>query len=623
MMRRNDSFLPVSQEVTPNGFYLAYQHLFDQIFVQDEFDNDQLRDLYIFDRAERVREKFRPRGWQPVRVLEDPILAREFELKKEFGESERELLSFLLVDIKGKLLRIIGDPGTGKSTFLKYMIEIYLPQQKFFEKGRLLKLDLAKVLMTQNRYDYNQTVELLIKNLTLLLSKTEGAPDGCRAWEYLDFLDWVRGQVGQYGTNRVIIAFDNVDVFDANFQENLWMFSRSLASAAECTVIICMRAVNSRHFSSATTGGATVRCDMEQRAPVITKVIQRRLKYFVQKDEDFRPNRLLRISTNEFWTTFSDVEKFVDSFIRMLLDERIQNALENLTNYNVKLALLWTLRFLNSWNLNVPFLVGRLIKTIGLDMPLETVDEFDTFIVALGLCNHSVYFPRASCLENLFSAHIKDSEKDFLIKYRCLNYCAGFNSPVKKEELQAHLRKFGYNQNEIAKTIDLLLAPPRRLLRSMDGDKFEEIRTIEITHSGRYYLNRLIYYLRYIQVVADDVQMPEELSHAMTTEGLIYDRMNASIKFIQLIGNREIEETKRFFRSPGNRAELYREYVSVYGDKPLGVKILESAKANINSIYKRLNFSEACEEKESLLKQATEVATKLTNKFEQLLNSKE
>jgi hypothetical protein len=623
MMRRNDSVLPVSCEVPPNGLYEAYRYLLDQIFVQTEFDKDQLRHLYIFDRAQYVGERFRPRGWQRVEVVEDPVLLKDFEIRPEFGEYEREFLSFLRVDLRGKLLRIVGEPGTGKSTFLRFMLDSYLPQQRFFGSGRLISLDLSKVLRVHDRYEYDQTADLLISNLVSSLLKTDAPPRGCAGWSHQDLVDWVRQEVEERGPARVLVAFDNVDVFDAGFQESLWRISESLARSTGCTVILCMRPINSRYFTACGVAGNSVRYDMWQRPPVLHSVIQRRLEYFLEANEDFKPNRLLRIAAREFWVTFSDMRSFIERFLDMLLDNRIQNALDNLSNYNVKLALLWTLRFISSWNLNVPLLLGRLIRATGLEMPSEGADEFDTFIVALGLGNYSMYFPRSSCLENLFSAHIRGRESDLLIKYRILKYCSGSSAPVRKDELVEHLRRFGYDSGEIVRAVSLLVAPPRRLLRSMDGEEFQEMRTLEPTHSGKYYLHRLIYYLKYVQIVADDIDIPEDLSHAMTMDRSIYERMGATLRFIDLIGNREFDEANRFISSGGDSCKLSRHYASIYGTRPLCVEMVDSARASMMSIYARLHYPASSKEKDALCEEADRIASEFRDRFAGLLCHRE
>jgi hypothetical protein len=253
-----------------------------------------------------------------------------------------------------------------------------------------------------------------------------------------------------------------------------------------------------------------------------------------------------------------------------------------------------------------------------MEMPIERVDAFDTFVVALGLGNYSMYFPRSSCLENLFSAHIRGRDCDLLIKYRILKYCAGSSTPVRKDELLEHLDKFGYGVAEIAKAVNLLVAPPRRLLQSMDGVEFLDMQTIEPTHSGKYHLHKLIYYLKYAQIVADDIDMPENLSYAMTMENTIHERMGASLRFIELIGDRELDEASHFLSSGGDPAELSRRYVNIYGTRPLSVEMLESAKANITSIYSKLHHPTAPEEKEALFGEIDRITSQLSRRLEAL-----
>ena len=98
--------------------------------------------------------------WVKVKLIDDPALKRDFDVPDCFSALERELLSFLQVKIGGKFLRIVGDPGTGKSTLIRYMFRDYLPQQPFFAKGKIIVIDLAKAPRTRREFTYEQTVDL-------------------------------------------------------------------------------------------------------------------------------------------------------------------------------------------------------------------------------------------------------------------------------------------------------------------------------------------------------------------------------------------------------------------------------------------------------------------------------
>jgi hypothetical protein len=623
-MRRNASENPASCQVQPNGFYQAYRHLFDKIFLQSDFEGDELRDLYVFDRCHYTRERFQPRTWSRVELQEDLVLSREFDIPPTFGQYERELLSFLMVDVKGKLLRIIGNPGTGKSSFLKLMLETYLPQQRFIgneRRGRIITLDLSKALRVRKHYNYAQTANLLIRHLAESVQSKSFPTRAAAGWDEQQLINWLRQEVEHHGANRVMFAIDNVDVFHPSFQDNLWVIADSLCRSTGCTVILCMRPINSRYFDSPAAGASSVHYDMDQRAPVLSAVIKRRLKYFVQNSRDFRQDSHMRIGANPFWVTFEDVEEFVNSFLRIILNDRVQTALENLTNFNVKLGLLWTLRFASSWNLNVPAMVKRLVSAASLEAVPEPIDSFDSLIAALGLGNHSIYFPQSSCLENLFSAQLKRQNADLLIKYRVLKYCAGVRGDVAKTQILEHLTGFGYSQNEIATTIDALVKPPRRLLESRDGDGFHALTTLRIAHSGVYYLSHLVHNILYIQIVADDIEIPESLFTPMTRSSSKYERIKASVDFIRLVGEKEISDAARFLQSSNEINGNREAYEAIYGRELLSTDMLKSVRIQIVRRYRREKSSRSQAKWKELLDQTTQASVYLSSRFRQVFGS--
>jgi len=636
MIRRNSGVLPASRCVPPNGVYDAYRHLFDEIFVRQDFEGDELESLYVFERAQYAKERYIPRYWHRVELVNDPILAKNFHLLPVFGTYERELLSFLMMDIPGKFLRIVGEPGSGKSTFVRYLFDSYLPKQRFAEHASIASLDLAKVLRTAEEYSYEETVRAVIKGICSPRAIKQRTPFLNDIWDEQSLIRQIHSEVSDKGANHVCIVFDNVDVFSSSFQHHLTRFCDSLAAAAGCTLIATTRLANAERFQPPTRANSITDRLMLQRPPVLRRVVERRLRHLldVRRDQFEEPRRMrIAVGTSSTFFTeldFADVESFVTRFVRMLSDEHLSEALENLTNYNVRVALLWVLDLMSSWNLNLTPVIDRTLQAArrnaahreGQHLPLagefEVVkaDDYNTVIVALGLCNHEMYFPEVSHLDNIFSAGLSNHESDHLIKFRALQYCSHLRAPVPQATLLKHLERFGYTRNEIQTAADLLLSHTRPLLESTDGEAFENVKTVEITHAGKYYLERLIYYVQYVQIVTDDIALPPDLS---INQGSWEERMDKLIGVLTFLGSREISEAERFLRSGDVRNLAKRDYSEVYGTVPLAARMLESLLHFVSGRGGRRSGVETSTERSPLAVRADVAAKDLTESFQRLL----
>jgi ABC-type dipeptide/oligopeptide/nickel transport system ATPase component len=587
MMKKNETLQPVSAEIPANGFYMAYRRFFDEVFIQDEFEHDKLRELYIYDRHIFSKPKFIPsKGWEKIEVLDDPELRSQFEIDQQFGRYEKELLSFLLINAKPKILKIVGEIGTGKSTFLQHMFFNFLPNQRFKDEGLYyLHFNLEKVFQQYEHYDYERVVELLEQEFPSVAKDSavvshNGLPDCPQKMKEITV--YLKNLVAELKTSRVIICFDNVDVFKPPFQEILWRITEGLAVNTGATFVISMRKINSRYFETVSNSRFTSYILMEQRPPVFSKVVERRLVYFASKDVPVKDIRRLRIRANEITVAFSDFEEFVANFIKIIFSDEISNALDNLANYNVRVGLRWILTFIQSWNLNVVQMVSKLTKAIGVGTSVEGFATFDTLLNAIGLWNHRVYFPQSSSLENIFSANLKGSKADLLIKYRCLRYCQAHGDTTTKEGLVRHLRNLDYLETEIKEAVGQLLAHPKRLLFSNDDDSFDNIITLGLNPAGKYYLGRLLYYLDYFQLIFADCFLPFRNTRKSAEDTNYLSRIMEAIKFIRYIGEIELDEIESAIK---NQRISLEEYRRTYGGELLSVSILRAVKENIRAIF--------------------------------------
>ncbi len=620
MLKKNETLHPVSAEVPPNGFYMAYRRFFDEAFIQDEFKHDKLRELYIYDRHTYTKPKFIPsKGWEKIEVLDDPELRSQFEIDERFGRYEKELLSLLLVNTKPKILKIVGEIGSGKSTFLQHMFFNFLPHQRFKDEGLYyLHFNLDKVFQQHECYDYERVVELLEQEFPSVTKDSsiishDGLPDCPNKIQ--EITAYLKNIVSLLKPSRVIICFDNVDVFNPLFQKILWQITEGLATNTGATFVISMRDINSRYFETVSNSRFTSYFLMEQRPPILSKVVERRLLHFASKDLLVKEVRRLRIQANEITVSFSDFEEFVKNFIAIIFNDEISNALDNLTNYNIRVGLRWVLSFIQSWNLNVVQMVSKLTKAIVVRTSVEPFTTFDTLLNAIGLWNHRIYFPRSSSIENIFSANLKGSKADLLIKYRCLKYCQAYGNTKTKKDLILHLESLGYLEPEIREAVDQLLTHPRRLLFSNDGDRFEEIVTLGLNPAGKYYLIKLLYYLDYFELISADCFLPARSILKLEEENRSVSRISKAIKFIKYIGEVELDEIENSIQTHRMSLEEYRR---TYGSELLSVSILYAVKDNILAIFSSMrSYSLAHHQCYRILHTIDSIIEELSKKYEE------
>ncbi len=562
MPRMNSGLLTADKKVAPNAIYQAYRHLLDAVFVQQRLCKKDFENLYVFERFELVKHRFAlPFADDPsIELLDDPVMQRAFDLRSEFGQQERDLLSFLMteVDEDGKCMRLVGEVGTGKSTFLRFMFKDYLPRQEFFRGGKILYVDFSEILISHDCYDYELTVERVCWELLRRLMGSKEAKEEFRVFNEARLLDLLRSLGDQVGQSRVVIVLDNVDTWPTTFQQNLAILVQQLARAARCTVVIAMRPLTAKSFAVDCEGWAPSYL-LEQRPPLLHKVIEKRLRQHLESKIDFRLPRVVSMQGSRFTIKFTGIERYISNFINLLMHEKVRQALENLTNYNVRLALLWTLDFLMSWNLDIPQLLGPVFRAQFAKGPVKSLDVMETFILAMGLKDHQMYFPSVSNLENLFSAHLANAEHDLLIKLRCLVYCHAHQPSSNATMLKEHLSKFGYSTEEQHTALNQLVRASRRLLLPLEGGSFESLTQLKISSAGEYYLDDLMYRANYLQMVADDIPLPQPVQ---VTGGTIYERFHGILDVLETLANQELADYRRFLKLGGEAEEL----LGLYGD---------------------------------------------------------
>ena len=647
----------------PNAIYLAYRTVLDQALGVYDLNPSELARYYVFKRFEYANPRFVSERQIDIslRAKADPVLMKAFDLPDIFGPQEIDFLSLLLRRTRGKVIRLVGNVGTGKSTLLQYMLDCYLPTQNAFRDGLMVLVDAAELLLTQATYDYATFVRRIISALWENLRASRklsfadpalddllagsGSPNGWwihRSEIFVEKLvECLRKEVKSRQENCVILAFDNVDIVTADVQQHLARFTEELAAAVRCTVVVALRPPNVRNFGYPSEGQRIRPDDLWQRPPLLREVLSNRLRMVLDGRDNLRVPRPISLRGRNATMTFSHIERFIHNVITVVLTDSVVSTLEQLTNYNVRHALDLMHHFLMSWNLDIDVLLGPVFHLEVTGESPKRPDMTDDLIVALCLRNHRLYSSKWSDLDNLFVIVNTDLQTHQLLKIRLLKKCLASSDGCVLGSLVAHLKRFGYHEDAIVRAIEQLSVQNWRLItlekkanaqdgnRRVDGSpdgvshNLADIvasaaaasLTVTITDAGIYYVEQLLRRINYIQLVADELPLPATISMAGQT---IYDRLKGFLRFVTYLSDRELAELEKFINSGSDPTSAYSEIEHVYGETIVTVDLYESFMANLERLHRTHHMADV-DTYNKLMETAAELRSSVLTKYHSLV----
>jgi ABC-type branched-subunit amino acid transport system ATPase component len=453
-----------------------------------------------------------------------------------------------------RLVLLVGDIGVGKTTYLWYQRTVTLAERGAFcaevNVGRpLTKRDLAKrvregfevqvlekfVALIKGGVS-SDAIEFSIYEDVLQRSKDELSelPEGSLAWKRRcrsKIREFKRGHaeevlrreiacISKITKQPVFLFIDEVDrISDPALRTDLVDIARDISIHAGVTVVIATR-IYTQSFILERTIAGTSYLILTLQPPHLGDIIKKRLLYvqkLIKADPSLRvllKDRSVHFkdSTSGITLTTDDILDFVTACCESLLKKGTLTCIERLSNYNVRLALVFIKAVLSSPHLHMNVL--RLAS--GLSLPQHELLP----ILALG--NWDRYNPAESLIVNFFDDDKPNGVYNTLIRIRVLQTVVCLarkdKTDVKPARIVSTLGRFGYDTDHCSQVLRSLVT-----IQFLDTDDrtaaerdLHEVGDLRLTLAGAYYLNDLIFEIRYAELMQDAVDWPQNLPAAIT-----------------------------------------------------------------------------------------------------------
>jgi GTPase SAR1 family protein len=468
-------------------------------------------------------------------LLHEPtadIAAEPAVSKKGMNPKLRE--DMLASGVSRRPIILLGDVGVGKTMFIRRLIHV--EAKEVFEKSIVLYVDFGtQATLLQDigdfviaemenqllsnydidiqerafveavhhvelkRFDttiYGQLKEFdppayIRERLNFLAKKLEDRESHLRA-----SLNHVRGTSGR----QIVIFLDNIDQWDSEFQERVFLMSESLAQNWPATVFVSLRP--DTFYRSRTEGTLAA---YQPRAftiapPRVDVVLKKRLDFALAQLRD-----TARLESFPAGVTISSGS--LTAYLEVLLDNfesnnRLLSLIDNLSAGNIRQALEFVSRFIGSGHVDTRKILGIYDRegsyTIALHEFLRAIIYGDT--------EH--YDPDASPLANLFNISQPDGREHFLLALLIAfidssGDRSGTEGWVKADDTYSFAQKSGFSPDQIAWSIDRA-AKKRLIERSPRGGEAGGHEHMRVTSAGVYTARMLAGMFAYVDAVVDD-----------------------------------------------------------------------------------------------------------------------
>lgn len=525
---------------------------------------------------------------------------------------------------------IIGGTGAGKSTFIKYFIEVVL--DKSTKKNRpILYLDFrneteSTINDTKALYQkllnqlYNNYSNLNLNDFIILktIYKTEIDYRVKGIWEYLKDEDKLNEKISEFlekqyddpiqhlkkiseylvnrCNKRLCVVIDNADQLKEEIQKVVFILGHSLHRNLKVLTIISLREGYLYKFKNKPPFDAYHSTIFHITAPPYREVIKKRLKYVISNfqfqkiklDNDsvkveFNEGSLSQLFLNLYKTLFDSNSSEILSFLEETSYPNIRIGLEKfkffLLSGHTKSNLYMSLEYGKDGRGGIP--IWEFVKSVALE-------------------SNYYYQTNKSTLFNIF--YPAESNQNHFTKIRILEYIVDNNTGISKKnnfisvfQIVNDFILAGYTSEIIIEELNLLYSAGLIFTNDFVSDIETEIvldinNEIGTTQSGVYYVKELINKFFYYDLVLQDTPIYNDK---------YFDDITASFPESDSYGVRDLNKRK-------NVVELFIEYLlnqeniehnrkeNDYGINCLDKQIMNSVKngsinLELNRLIKVLN----------------------------------
>ncbi|HUZ60091.1 MAG TPA: P-loop NTPase fold protein [Hanamia sp.] len=529
------------------------------------------------------------------------------QLTEQISQSESKLPDPII---------IIGSTGAGKTTFIKYFLEVVL--DKGIKKNRpLLYLDFrneteSTVKDTKRIYQklldqlYEQYATLNLNNFKVLsiIYKTEIEYQKKGFWEHIkeeeklnikisEFLEKkaedpishlakISNYLVKQVHKRLCIVIDNADQLDEEIQKEVFILGHSFHRNLKVMTLISLREGYFYKFKNKPPFDAYHSTVFHITAPPYREVLDKRIKYVLQHFKfqaikivldnykaELGEGSLNALFSNLYTVLFERSNSEILSFLEETSYPNIRNGLEKfkffLLSGHTKTNMYMSFEYGKDGKNNIP--IWEFIKSVALE-------------------SNYYYQTNRSVLFNIY--YPSTNNKNHFTKIRLLDYIIDNNTGVSKKNnfilISSIINDFikaGYNTEVILEELNLLHSNGLIFTNDYASDVEEQTtldfsNEIGITPAGSYYLKNLLNTFLYYDLVLQDTPIYNDK---------YFDEITAAFPECDGDGNRNlsgrVKTTELFINYLLEQENLdHNRKEGTYGIKCLDRQIIKSFKEN-------------------------------------------
>ena len=626
-VRPSEEHQAQQRTLPPNVLYNEYSYIIDRLLVPDVHIEElqTIQQLYVTPiESDGPKAIHLPHG-SAYLVDQDRREVTQQQFRTLSG-LERKFVNELL---QGRNLIVLrGDPGRGKSMFVRVLFEERLPQIEFFRNHISIILDGQKIVSIQYALSYKRLINVLTPILESRLwqaitkagislksvvefileergySKDDGenigiqmTRPGIKSWTEQEWygdrlrlaillVKFIR-QLPK-GPWQLVLVIDNIDQFPFQTQIEMLRFVSSFSSETDCKCVLVMRKVtysvlmdmrNKGLLKSVLAYGALVFSVIEQTTPRLSEVLDKRIQALTKILPKYirvpSHNKTFVVKAESMWKTIRNT----------LLRDDIADFLHGFCGGDVKMSMLLAERFFSSAFLDWEEFSRKIILTgSDKDWNFSMISNIDQFIRCILLNNRELFAETKAekCVENLYSHPQRGMMFPSIIKYYTLKLIAHHSDRVSVKKIVDEMATYGMDKDAVRSTIERFvfrqLVTEYPVVFDRDAALSEQPRTesfdVEINDRGRFYVEKLYCRLEYLQHMADDAQFYAHLVDKFDKRSFSY--FPARLKnTLLLIDQIFLEDLRCRLNLIETSFALYERFVMIFGRDLVSIKLLE------------------------------------------------
>lgn len=393
---------------------------------------------------------------------------------------------------------------------------------------------------------------------------------------------------------KLCIIFDNVDPFPPKLQRQLLLRTAQLQSNARCKIIISMRPLT-YSLTHEQRANRTVKV-IQHNGPSALELIGDRLRRLVIETDypklkleilqDGKPGREIDQADFKAWIhqVLDDINNSRPAGGQRSMEPSAAEFIEGLCNNSLRSALLVAEKIFGSPNL--PIIRVDDDFDSDSDASHATMLKNHEIIRAVLLGKKPYFFGDINRVtDNLFDFGDATTCFSLTCKYRILKELASApgRGILRIDELCSRLRPFGYSDAVILEAINGVISQVKRLAWSDMVVAYDNLQTplgsrLSISRAGRFYVEKAVFSLEYLQEAHLDALVPESLLPTRYVHKSFIDRSSSLYQFLRHLHDVDLKEVQLALTTSKSR------YYETYGTTLFSTVISEALSKQLQNI---------------------------------------